>query len=100
MDFLPREQILRELQHASHEYMEKYKLDDIGIFEEQGQGDHYHVGYNVKKGDKAYHIHTSFRKNDHGELAPAEQAWVLESDDPQGDDKKGYPDLESVLREI
>jgi hypothetical protein len=100
MDFLPREQILRELQHASSEYMEKYNLNDIGIFEEEGQDDQYHLGYTVKKGDKAFHIHTPFVKNDHGELAPASKAWVLESDDPQGDDSGGYPDLESVLREI
>lgn len=100
MDFLPREQILRELQHASNEYMEKYNLNDIGIFEEQGQDKQYYLGYTVKKGDKAYHIHTPFLKNDRGELAPASKDWVLESDDPQKEDLRGYPDLESVLREI
>lgn len=100
MEFLPREQIINELQEPLQSYIEKYGIDDIGIFEEEGQGGHYYFGYTAKKGEKTYHIHAPFRKNDNGELTPIKNEWVIETDDPGVKDRRGFNDLESAFREI
>lgn len=49
MEFLPREQVIRELQEPFHLYIDKYGIDDIGVFEEEGQDHHCYMGYTVKK---------------------------------------------------
>ncbi|KAB2336323.1 hypothetical protein F7731_12620 [Cytobacillus depressus] len=100
MEFLPREQRIRELQQPFQSYLDKYGIDDIGIFEEHGEGNHYYLGYTVNKGGKTYHIHSPYIKNDHGELATEKDEWTLESDDPNKKDQRGYDNLESVLRDI
>ena len=100
MQYLPREEIINELQEPFQSYIEKYGIDDIGIFEEEGQDNYYYLGYNVQKGGKTYHIHTPFKKNDHGELAALSNKWTIETDEPNSDDRSGYRDLESVFREI
>ncbi|GLB59902.1 hypothetical protein NCCP133_20340 [Cytobacillus sp. NCCP-133] len=86
MEFLPREQIINLLQEPFQLYIDKYGIDDIGIFEEEGQNNQYYLGYTVKKAGKTYHIHSPFIKDDHGGLASAENEWILESDEPKGED--------------
>lgn len=44
MEFLPREQIINTLQEPLQSYIDKYGIDDIGIFEEEGQGNQYYLG--------------------------------------------------------
>ncbi|HZG72950.1 MAG TPA: DUF5634 family protein [Chondromyces sp.] len=100
MEFLSREQIINELQESLPSYIEKFDIDSIGIFEEQGQGNHYYLGYTVNKAGKTYHIHLPYKKNDSGELTPVTSEWIVETDEPDKDDHKGYDDLESVFREI
>lgn len=100
MDFLPREQIINNLQQPFQSFIDKYGIDDIGIFEEHGEGDRYYLGYTVNKDGKTYHIHSPYLKNDQGELALEKDQWTLEPDDPKLNDQSGYDDLESVLREI
>lgn len=100
MEFLSRKQIINELQQPFQSYLEKFDLESISIFEEEGKEDHYYLGYTVGKSGKTYHIHTPYTKNDNGELAPIKNEWTIETDEPQKDDLKGYPDLESAFREM
>jgi hypothetical protein len=100
MEFLPREQIINELQQSFQSYIEKFDLDGIGIFEEEGVDDHYFIGYTINKAGKTYFVHSPYRKNEAGGLTPIDQEWTLETDEPQKEDKNGFHDLESVLRTI
>lgn len=100
MEYLSRDQIIYDLQQRFETYIEEFGIDDIGIFEEEGQDERYYIGYTVKKNGKTYHIHTPYSKNNYGSLAPIDHEWTVESDDPTGDDRRGYPDLESVMNEI
>jgi Family of unknown function (DUF5634) len=100
MEFLPRKQIIDELQQPFQAYLETFDLDGIGIFEEEGQEDHYYLGYTVAKSGKTYHIHTPYKKNNNGDLAPIKNEWTVETDEPETDDLRGYHDLESAFREV
>lgn len=100
MEYLSREQIMNNLQQSFQEIMDQYDVDDIGIFEEEGKGDRYYLGYTVNKDGKTYHIHTPYIKNNSGQLAPAQQEWTIETDEPNKKDLKGFHDLGSVFREI
>jgi hypothetical protein len=100
MKFLSRDHIIHELQESLETYIEKFGVENIGIFEEEGEDDRYYIGYTATKNGKTYHIHTPFRKNNSGELTPIENEWTIEPDDPEGNDLRGYEDLESAFREI
>ncbi|QED48060.1 DUF5634 family protein [Cytobacillus dafuensis] len=100
MEFLTREQIINDLQKPFQSYLDRFGIEDIGIFEEEGQGDIYYMGYTVKKDGKTYHIHCPFKKNNNGGLTPMKNEWTVETDEPQKEDLEGYHDIESVFREI
>jgi hypothetical protein len=95
-----REQIIKSLQQPFQFYIDHFGIDNIGIFEEEGQADLYYLGYTVTKNGKTYHIHTPYKKNDNGRLIHIDTEWTLETDDPQENDLQGYQNLESVFREI
>lgn len=100
MKFLPRDQIINNLKQAFPSFIDNFSFDAIGIFEEEGQEDKYYFGYTVTKQGKVYHIHTPYIKNNRGDLAPLEDEWTVETDDPEKNDQRGYANLESVFREI
>ena len=100
MEYLTREQIINDLQQSYQPYIDKFGIEDIGIFEEEGQDDQYYIGYTARKEGKTYHIHTPFKKNDKGELTPIKSEWTIESDEPERKDIHGFRDIESALREI
>ncbi|SEM93507.1 hypothetical protein SAMN05192533_10752 [Mesobacillus persicus] len=100
MDISSREEILNDLQRSFETYMNQFNLDDIGIYEEQGQGNTYYIGYTVKKDGRTYHIHTPYHQNEHGGFTSGKKEWTVEPDDPNKEDLSGYDDLESVLRDI
>lgn len=100
MEFLSREQIINELQQSFELYIDHFDIEDISIFEEEGQDERYYIGYTVNKDGKTYHIHTPYIKDNNGGLASVSKEWTVESDDPKKDDVTGYNDLESVFREI
>ena len=100
MEFLSRDQIISELQRNFQTYIDKYGIDNIGIFEEEGQYDRYYIGYTATKDGKTYHIHTPFVKNNLGDLAPIKNQWTVESDEPQKEDLSGYGSLDNAFREI
>lgn len=100
MEFIPREQVMSELQQSLQTYIQQFDIDAIGIFEEQGEGDHYYLGYTVTKGEKTYHIHLPYVKNNEGGLSPAKNEWTIESDDPQVQDERGYSNIEEVFNHL
>lgn len=100
MEFLSREQIINDLQQTFQTYIAKFGIDDIGVFEEEGQDDRYYVGYTAKKEGKTYHIHTPYLKNNDGGLAPIKNEWTVETDDPEKKDLRGFDNIESAFQEI
>jgi len=100
METFTRDEIINELKQNFKAYIEHHDIDDIGIFEEEGSGENYYMGYTVNKEGKTYHIHTPYQKNNHGGLTPVHKEWTVESDEPTKADKKGYHDLESVFRDL
>lgn len=100
MNFIPREQLIAELQQSFQSYINQYGIDDIGIFEEEGQDDQYHLGYTIKKEGKTYFIHSSYRKNNSGALAPINNEWTIETDEPQTKDLSGFDTMETALNQI
>lgn len=97
MDYLSRDVIISEMNSSLREMMEKYQLDDIGIFEEQGEGNLYYVGYTIRKDGKVYMIHHPFVKNEEEELAPVNDEWIIEADEG---DTRGYQNLDEVFSYI
>lgn len=100
MQFLSRDDIINDLQQSFQTYINKYGLDDIGIFEEEGQGNQYYIGFTAKKSGRTYHIHAPFIKNQNGELTPSQNDWTIESDEPDRKDLHGFNDVESALSEL
>ena len=43
VNYLSREQIMNELQQSFELYLNKYGIENIGIFEEEGQDDRYYL---------------------------------------------------------
>ncbi|TYS14469.1 hypothetical protein FZC78_18445 [Rossellomorea vietnamensis] len=100
MAFISREQLINELQTAFPSLLEEYGLENIGIFEEEGQKDQYYLGYTVKKDGNAYMIHLPYKKDHDGGLEPASDQWTIESDAPESADTTGFDSMEAALREI
>ncbi|MFN7249775.1 MAG: DUF5634 family protein [Anaerobacillus sp.] len=97
MEFMQREALLTEMNHSLKKMLEKYDLDDVGIFQEEGEGNRYYLGYTVRKNGEVYMIHQAFKKNDEGDLAPQEQTWVIECEDG---DSRGYENLDAVFSHL
>lgn len=97
MDYLSREAILNEMNETLRTIMDKYNVDDIGIFEEQGEGNHYYIGYTIRKDDEVFMTHTPYVINDEGLLRPEKQEWVIETDEG---DMRGFSSLEEVFEEM
>jgi Family of unknown function (DUF5634) len=100
MEFLTREQIINELQESFQPFIDKYEIEDIGVFEEEGQDDHYYLGYTVRKDGKTFHIHSPYVKNQTGALTPEKNEWTVESDDPKEKDIKGFENLDDAFRVV
>ncbi|WNF35072.1 DUF5634 family protein [Bacillaceae bacterium IKA-2] len=97
MNFLPREQIIREMTGTLQIMIDVYQLEDAGIFEEEGEGEAYYVGYTVRKNGDVYMIHKPFMKNEAGELAPKNLEWVVETGE---EDYHKYKSLDDVFTAI
>ncbi|RXI95527.1 hypothetical protein DS745_24040 [Anaerobacillus alkaliphilus] len=94
MEYFQRETIINEMNDSLQGMLAKYGLDDVGIFEEEGEGKTYYLGYTVRKNGVVYMIHQAFTKNEEGQLAPAESSWVIES---EAGDTRGYQNLDEVF---
>ncbi|WP_179295638.1 DUF5634 family protein [Bacillus sp. FJAT-45350] len=97
MDFISRETIVAEMNESMQSLLDKYSLDDIGVFEEQGEGDTYYLGYTIRKNGEIYMIHKPFKKNDENQLLIEKQEWIIETDDG---DTGGFTNLDEVFATI
>ncbi|MRH42630.1 hypothetical protein GH741_08020 [Aquibacillus halophilus] len=100
MEYIPRQQILGEIQNNFQTILETYDIDEVGIFEEEGQDNNYYMGYTITKDDKAFLIHQTFKKNDEGNMAPVLQEWTVESDEPNDEDRSGFGSLDEIFNKI
>ncbi|HZG60111.1 MAG TPA: DUF5634 family protein [Anoxybacillus sp.] len=97
MDFVKREVIMNELIDTLEPMMETYDLDQIGIFEEEGENNLYYMGYTINKDGEMILLHMPFVKNARGELALQKQEWTVRMD---GNEQKGYHSLEEAMKQI
>ncbi|OLO27568.1 hypothetical protein BTR23_19815 [Alkalihalophilus pseudofirmus] len=97
MEYLSREEILDEMNHSLRTIMEKYNVDEIGVFEEQGEGNHYFIGYTIRKASEVFMTHTPYVKNEEGLLRPEKKEWVIETDEG---DLRGFSSLDEVFEEM
>jgi hypothetical protein len=98
MKFNSREDILQNLQASFQTMMDKYDLDDIGIYEEEGPENRYFIGYTVRTDGKVYMINGPYVKNEKEELAVQEETWTIQTD--EGEESEGYKNLEEVFLHI
>jgi hypothetical protein len=78
--------------------MDKYDLDDIGIYEEEGEGNHYYMGYTIRKDGLVYMINRPYIKNAQNELTIDKDEWTVQTD--EGNEVKGIHNLEEVFQKI
>ena len=97
MEYLSREEIMNDYNRSLELMMEKYQIEDIGIYEEEGEGDSYYFGYTVRKNGKVYMINLPYVKNKNGELAIEKQVWTLQEEDSE---TKGYRSLDEIFDKI
>ncbi|MBU8906649.1 DUF5634 family protein [Desertibacillus haloalkaliphilus] len=80
--------------------MEKYDLDDIGVYEEEGEAERYYIGYTVKKDGEVYMVNMPFEKDHEGKLALKEGVWTIQADDNDDFETHGYYSLDDVFESI
>ncbi|BAD75749.1 hypothetical protein GK1464 [Geobacillus kaustophilus HTA426] len=97
MEFAPRSVVIEEFIDTLEPMMEAYGLDQVGIFEEHGEGNRYYIGYTINKDDEMITIHMPFVKNERGELALEKQEWTVRKD---GREKKGFHSLQEAMEEV
>ncbi|MBM6619965.1 DUF5634 family protein [Bacillus sp. RD4P76] len=90
--------MLADFIHSLEPMLEKYDLDDIGIYEEEGQGSNYFMGYTIRKDGKAFMINRPYVKNENKELALEKDEWTIQTD--EGDEVKGIQSMEEVFEKI
>ena len=77
--------------------MNKYQIEGIGIFEEEGQDDRYYLGYTTRKDGKTHHIHLPFQKDGDGGLASIDRKWTVKSNNPHGKRSKEFVRFRSCI---
>lgn len=100
MEYSNRNEVIQELQQSFQSLMTKYGIEDIGVFEEQGQKDLYHMGYTIRKEGKTYMVHTPYVKNEDGQLASGNDEWTIETDEPDTKNVSGFKELDEALRSL
>ncbi|WP_084034835.1 DUF5634 family protein [Anaerobacillus alkalilacustris] len=60
MDFISREAIIREMTESLPSMIDQYELEDIAVFEEEGEDDRYYFGFTIRKNGDVYMIHQPF----------------------------------------
>jgi hypothetical protein len=97
MEFVPRSVIMNEFIETLQPMMEKYDLDQVGIFEEEGERNHYYIGYTINKDGNMLIVHMPFVKNERGELALQKQEWTIRTN---GHERNGYSSLQEAMDDI
>jgi hypothetical protein len=97
MEFVPRSAVIHEFIDTLQPMMDVYNLDQVGIFEEEGSGNQYYVGYTINKDDDMIVLHMPFVKNERGELALEKEEWTIRAD---GQETKGFHSLQEAMENI
>ncbi|RBW71031.1 DUF5634 family protein [Bacillus taeanensis] len=97
MDFLSREEVISGMNHSLEPMLERYKLDEVGIYEEEGEGETYYMGYTIKKDNKVFMVHLPYEKNQQGELAVKDSNWTIQI---EGNEMKNCKTLDQVFNQI
>ncbi|MBS4172753.1 DUF5634 family protein [Bacillus sp. FJAT-49736] len=97
MEYIQYDEIKNDMNQELHHLMAKYDLEDIGIYEEEGAGDTYYLGYTVRKDGKIYMVNMPYKKNHEGRLALEQQEWTIQEEEGES---KGYHSLEEVFSHI
>ncbi|QHE51775.1 DUF5634 family protein [Pontibacillus sp. HMF3514] len=97
MDYISVETILNDFKESLSVLIKQYNLAEASIYEEEGEGDTYYIGYTVLKGGKTYHIHMPFEKNDEDHLALAKPEWTIQAENAE---YKGFESLDEVFDKI
>jgi len=97
LNYIPYEQLKNDMTHQLKELMTKYDLEDIGIYEEEGTGDTFYLGYTIRKDGRIYMVNMPYKKDHHGRLALEHQDWTIQEEEGES---KGYQSLEEVFSHI
>jgi hypothetical protein len=100
MEYITREEIMNDLQRSFHSLMDSYKLEDIGIFEEQGPNGEYYIGYTINQNGGTYMLHQTYMANHAGQFGLITKEWTIETDEPNFHDKKGFGSIEEAFQHL
>jgi hypothetical protein len=98
MDFSPREEIMNQFVYSIENLLNTFDLDDIGIYEEEGEGKHYYMGYTIRKDGKVYMINQPYIKDEQKNLAVQHNEWTIQTE--KGKEIKGFSNLETAFQHI
>lgn len=97
MEYVNRELLISEMTRMFQDLMEDYDLEEIGVYEEEGEGSRCYLGFTVRKDGHVYMINNPYIKNSRGEVAPEGHEWTIQSETGES---KGYSSLNDVFNEI
>jgi hypothetical protein len=97
MDFISRKEIIAGLNHSLEPMLNKYNLDEIGVYEEEGEGKTYYMGYTIKKDNHVFMIHLPYEKNNEGELSVKDSTWTIQS---ENNEVRGIETLDQAVNQM
>ncbi|KWU53396.1 DUF5634 family protein [Priestia sp. YIM B13446] len=97
MEYVKRETAISELTHHMDDILNKYNLQGVSVYEEEGEGNHYYLGYTVKKNDHVFMLNRPYLKDKDGKLAVENQEWTVQGNEGE---TNGYTSLEDAFQKI
>lgn len=97
MDYISVETILNDFKESLSALINQYNLAEASLYEEEGEGETYYIGYTVLKSGNTYHIHMPFEKNDEDHLALKKPEWTIQATDGE---YKGFESLDDVFNKL
>ncbi|GAB1771966.1 DUF5634 family protein [Priestia megaterium] len=97
MEYVKREAAINELTHHMDDMLNKYNLQGVSVYEEEGEGNHYYLGYTVKKNDQVFMLNRPYLKDKDGKLAVEKQEWTVQGNEGE---TNGYTSLEDAFQKI
>ncbi|WP_407272373.1 DUF5634 family protein [Radiobacillus sp. PE A8.2] len=98
MEYVSRDELRQQFTDTLGELMDRYHLDDAGVFEEEGPEERFYMGYTIRKSGHVYMIHLPYVKNEAEQLAVEKEEWTIEKDD--GEEIDGIATLDEVFNKI
>ena len=97
MDYISVETIHNDFKESLSVLIQQYNLAEASIYEEEGEGDTYYIGYTVKKRGYTYHISMPFEKKDEDQIALSKPEWTIQAEEGE---YKGFESLDDVFEKI